>query len=109
MLMNMRKYNPTMEENFSEWAQEAPCKKMTDLFFSVEKPEITEAIKICSSCPFEKQCDTYATENKIEHGVWGGKNRSNAVARRSSRALAKELVSQVVEIQETESPTEDIV
>ena len=105
----MRNDNTTVNRKFSEWAQEAPCKKKTDLFFSVEKPEIKQAIAICNSCPFEEQCGAYATQNKIEHGVWGGKNRNGAVARRASRALANEIVSQVVEIQAVESPAEDIV
>lgn len=31
-----------------------------------------EAKKICAECPVRQQCLTYALENNIMHGIWGG-------------------------------------
>jgi len=33
---------------------------------------IQRAINVCNECPVKYDCHTYAIEQKIEHGVWGG-------------------------------------
>lgn len=33
---------------------------------------IQRAIDVCNYCPVKYECHTYAIEQKIEHGVWGG-------------------------------------
>ena len=101
MLLNMSKYNPTMEENFSQWANEAPCKGMTDLFFSIERPEIKQAIAICSTCPYVAPCKDYAKVNNIEHGVWGGESRSK-ISNKKKKSAA-EVAIQEVAIVDTDS------
>ena len=104
----MKKYNPTLEQNFIEWSDDAPCKGMLDLFFSDKRNEITQAIAICNTCPYQKQCDEYATVNKIEHGVWGGTMRNKGVRLRASRNAAKKAIEQVVEVQAIDSNNDDI-
>jgi len=78
------------EQNFLELEKVTPCRGMTDLFFSLERPEIKQAIAICGTCPFIIQCKDYAVKNKIEHGVWGGESRSRIsnIRRRSGGKIA---------------------
>jgi hypothetical protein len=97
MLLNMKKYNPTLEQNFIEWAADAPCKGKTDLFFSIETPEIKQAIAICSTCPYVAQCKEYARVNKIEHGVWGGESRSR-ISNRKKRSAGEVAVHEVAQV-----------
>jgi len=93
----MKKYNPTLEQNFIEWAADAPCKGKTDLFFSIETPEIKQAIAICSTCPYVAQCKDYAVKNKIEHGVWGGESRSK-ISNKKKKSAGEVAVHEVAQV-----------
>lgn len=48
-----------------------------DPFYSHKVHEYGIAIaEYCAFCPVSKECDEYATKNKIRSGVWGGIKRS---------------------------------
>lgn len=36
------------------------------------EPGVTEAMQICQSCTVRVRCLTYALNNNITHGIWGG-------------------------------------
>jgi WhiB family redox-sensing transcriptional regulator len=54
------------------WAERASCKDMDPALFFPQKPVDVEIWKICKECPVRIECLTFAIENKIDHGVWGG-------------------------------------
>lgn len=55
-----------------KWADQAACKDLDlDMFFPERHVEV-EAWKICTECPVRIECLTFAIENKIEYGIWGG-------------------------------------
>jgi WhiB family redox-sensing transcriptional regulator len=57
---------------------EASCKDYfnPDLFFPETKPEKAKRLPIiraiCGGCPVRKECLTYAINNRIPDGYWGG-------------------------------------
>lgn len=36
------------------------------------EPGVSEAMKICQTCAVRVRCLTYALNNNITHGIWGG-------------------------------------
>ena len=59
-------------------------------FFPTEISGVKRAIAVCAECPVREACLEYALENKIEHGVWGGKSeRARAtLVRERAKGLA---------------------
>jgi hypothetical protein len=55
------------------WMDRALCAQ-TDpqLFFPESSANPNEAKRICSSCPVQTECLTYAIEQNDPNGVWGG-------------------------------------
>ena len=43
-----------------------------DLWFSVGAFEHKQAKMICRRCPVRRQCLTYAMDEPVDHGIWGG-------------------------------------
>ena len=57
----------------AEWMESAACKgKDVDLFFSGPGMLPVEALRLCQSCPVRVDCLSYAVDNHIDHGMWGG-------------------------------------
>jgi hypothetical protein len=48
--------------------------KGIDTFFpgNGQSNKARQAIKMCEECPVRFECLSYAQENKIEDGIWGG-------------------------------------
>ena len=63
-----------------EWRDYAMCKGRTELFFAkkAERPQARErrearAMKLCTVCPVQTACRTWARENR-EYGFWANVN-----------------------------------
>ena len=59
--------------------KDALCKGMDTEFFFPLKGAIAEPKKICAKCPVQMECLVYATENRIEFGLWGGVSQRQRV------------------------------
>ncbi|GGW15825.1 hypothetical protein GCM10018980_51370 [Streptomyces capoamus] len=57
-----------------------PCRLDPAPFFSDQATERAAAVRLCRGCPLRPQCASYALEQRIPHGVWGG---TTAAQRRS--------------------------
>ncbi len=60
-----------------EWHDRAACRgKGTELFFpeTAGQGHLYEALRICRSCPVEKDCADWAFDNNELFGIWGGKS-----------------------------------
>ncbi|MTV24731.1 WhiB family transcriptional regulator [Nitriliruptoraceae bacterium ZYF776] len=71
-----------------DWAEGASCRGADpELFFARALSEARPALKLCDRCPVKEPCLSYALEQGIDHGVWGGltERQRRAVVRR--RAL----------------------
>lgn len=56
-----------------EWRSRAKCQgKDPDLFFPPEPAHTAQAI--CADCSVRGECFTYARDNHIRYGVWGGQD-----------------------------------
>jgi WhiB family redox-sensing transcriptional regulator len=77
------------------WMQDSACTlEDAEVFFPEQSPwmlsEIAAAKMICRGCPVRETCLTYALENDIEYGVWGGLTRNERldIRRAHRRSLA---------------------
>jgi WhiB family redox-sensing transcriptional regulator len=56
-----------------DFIKDAACRNVKGIdFHSDSMREMKRAIKICMSCPVQEDCLSYAMDNAIYHGVWGG-------------------------------------
>lgn len=59
----------------SDWAERAACKdKETAKFFPSKWDEFYVVDNFCKTCPVRLECLSFALDNKIEFGIWGGHN-----------------------------------
>ena len=49
-----------------------------DIWYSTDAGEQTLAKKICSRCPFKRQCADWAEQHNERWGIWGAVTRSNS-------------------------------
>jgi len=68
-----------MSNRDRSWIERAACKgEPTDLFFLDKEDQASNILKLkaiktlCGGCPVKKECLTYAVDNHITYGVWGG-------------------------------------
>jgi WhiB family redox-sensing transcriptional regulator len=75
------------------WRERAACLDGDpELFFPVGTSgpavlQIQEAKVVCSRCPVQTECLTWALEAGVDHGVWGGQSEDErrAYKRRQGR------------------------
>ena len=69
----------------TEWMAEGRCRAVPpSVFFPSDGLGVQSAQRICADCPVADACLEYALDNRIDHGVWGG--RSERERRRLLRA-----------------------
>ena len=85
---------PSAERRDDSWRLEAICAQVDpELWFPEHgsSEEAREAKRICAECPVKAECQEYALENRIDHGVWGGcseRERRRILRRRRQDAAA---------------------
>lgn len=71
-------HRSSRQRNGEDWRDQAACRGMdTNLFFPVGAAgagwvEISEAKKVCSTCPVQAQCLRWAADVGVDYGIWGG-------------------------------------
>ena len=62
------------------WYERALCGDTgTDFFFSEYWEDRVYAKSVCARCPVESDCLIYALQNRVRHGVWGGKGEMERI------------------------------
>jgi WhiB family redox-sensing transcriptional regulator len=76
----------------ADWMAQGRCRDMApSIFFPSDGLGVQAAQKICAQCPVQDQCLEYALEQRIDHGVWGGRSereRRRILRRRRVVALS---------------------
>jgi WhiB family redox-sensing transcriptional regulator len=69
----------------TEWMRDAACKGMNPALFFPNRGDnraIRAARKVCDGCPVREKCDIYAMDNRMHHGMWGGRTEMDRKASR---------------------------
>jgi WhiB family redox-sensing transcriptional regulator len=57
------------------WYQQARCNRYDpEIFFDTRKRSERRAKAICSKCPVQLECLSFAVQSGTEFGIWGGLN-----------------------------------
>ena len=65
--------NPALPASRKVWELQAACRDLdTTLFFSDDLDDISDAKRICLSCPVRARCLDAAVERGEQYGIWGG-------------------------------------
>ncbi|MGW1159307.1 WhiB family transcriptional regulator [Streptomyces sp. NPDC002519] len=55
-----------------DWGERAVCRTTDPDELFVEGAAQNRAKAVCTGCPVRLECLSYALDNRIEHGIWGG-------------------------------------
>ncbi|MFJ3946309.1 WhiB family transcriptional regulator [Streptomyces griseoaurantiacus] len=55
-----------------DWGEQAVCRTADPDELFVEGAAQNRAKALCTGCPVRLECLSYALDNRIEHGIWGG-------------------------------------
>jgi WhiB family redox-sensing transcriptional regulator len=77
----------------TEWMSVGKCRDLSPtIFFPSDGVGVQVAQRICAECPVADACLQYALEERVDHGVWGGKSererRRMLRRRRTSHAVS---------------------
>ncbi|MGW1068272.1 WhiB family transcriptional regulator [Streptomyces aureus] len=61
-----------MVEDDGDWGERALCRTAHPDELFVEGAAQHRAKALCASCPVKLECLSFALDNRIEHGIWGG-------------------------------------
>lgn len=74
------------EEARPAWQRDALCLEYPDVSFFVERGESSDPAKaVCAECLVAADCATYAAEQGLRFGIWGGQT-GTTLRRRSQRS-----------------------
>ena len=71
-----------MHDDRSQWRERAACRcPDPELFFPVSETgpsllQILQAKQFCQACPVQWTCLTWALQNSVTDGIWGGSTAS---------------------------------
>ncbi|HUB69766.1 MAG TPA: WhiB family transcriptional regulator [Acidimicrobiales bacterium] len=72
----------------TSWMLEARCRGLSpEIFFPNDGAGVEVARRYCAECHVKDACLTYALDNHIDHGIWGGE--SERARRRIARSRRK--------------------
>lgn len=75
----MSRAKQLIEQDNTEWMEDAACRDTDpNLFFPVGTTGLAveqaqNAKSVCQKCIAQIACLDYAIDNRIDHGIWGGK------------------------------------
>jgi len=59
----------------ANWMSEGKCRDLSPTaFFPSDGIGVQAAQRICAECPVADACLQYALDERVDHGVWGGKS-----------------------------------
>jgi WhiB family transcriptional regulator, redox-sensing transcriptional regulator len=59
----------------TDWMREGKCRDLSPtIFFPSDGIGVQTAQQICVDCPVSHACLQYALDERVDHGVWGGKS-----------------------------------
>ena len=57
------------------WEEDARCRRYDpEIFFAPKATAERRAKAICGRCPVRGDCLSFALENRVQFGIWGGMN-----------------------------------
>jgi WhiB family redox-sensing transcriptional regulator len=66
---------PSIRWTPQPWREKAKCLGMdNDIFFNSLGNNVEKAKKICRQCPVQRQCLEWASEEQVNHGIFGGRS-----------------------------------
>jgi WhiB family transcriptional regulator, redox-sensing transcriptional regulator len=78
----------------TDWMSRGKCKDLSPaIFFPSDGVGVQSAQRICAECPVSDACLQYALEERVDHGVWGGKSE-----RERRRILRRRRVGRAVTV-----------
>ncbi len=84
----------------SNWQKDASCRGTDpELFFPDKGKPQREAKIVCNGCPVKAECLDYAIKNGEKFGIWGGMSERERRRIRDTRAVARQAINNVYEIQ----------
>lgn len=73
---------PLLADGEPDWAHALCTQTDPDAFFPEKGQNPNRAKKVCARCPIRTGCLTYALDNDIRFGVWGGTSENERRALR---------------------------
>jgi WhiB family transcriptional regulator, redox-sensing transcriptional regulator len=59
----------------TDWMSQGKCRDLSpSFFFPSDGIGVQEAQRVCAECPVAEACLQYALDERVDHGVWGGKS-----------------------------------
>lgn len=83
-------YNLVKTLSHEPWVDSANCRESDpEIFFSNDWRHRARAKTLCDTCPVVDDCLKFATENRIDIGIWGGTHPNERLTgkRRRSKQL----------------------
>ena len=78
----------------TDWMSVGKCKDLSPaIFVPSDGVGVQAAQRICAECPVADACLQYALDERVDHGVWGGKSE-----RERRRILRRRRVGQTVSV-----------